>query len=260
MSIEPSSAGEALIHVSGFSKTYSETVAVDGLDFSVLPGTILGLVGPNGAGKTTTLRALSGIIPATSGRLLVAGFDIATEPIPAKQALAYIPDDANLFEALTVWEHLQFIASAYRVEPFEEEANRLLERFDMLENRDKLAADLSRGMRQKVSICCALLHQPAVLLFDEPLTGLDPRGIRTLKDTIRHCAEQGLAVVISSHMLHLVEDLCTELLILHQGRRLFLGPLEEARQHFSGAGDDASLEDVFFHATEGGEAPTAPEE
>ncbi len=260
MSHDAHAAGDALISVSKFSKLYKDTAAVSDLDFAVGPGEVLGLVGPNGAGKTTTLRALSGIIPATSGRLRVAGFDIAAEPVAAKQALAYIPDNANLFEALTVWEHLLFISSAYRVDHLEENGNRLLARFDMLEQRDKLAADLSRGMRQKVAICCALLHNPQVVLFDEPLTGLDPRGIRTLKEALRDCAEQGAAIIISSHMLHLVEDICSHLLILHEGRSLFLGRLEEARQQFAGVEGGASLEEVFFRATENGEAPAALQE
>ncbi len=240
-----------MILVENFHKTYRETVAVAGLSFAVEPGQVLGLLGPNGAGKTTTMRAITGVIPATSGRLLVAGHDVAVEPVAAKKLLAYVPDDPRLFDTLTVWEHLIFIASAYRVENFEPKAAGLLEQFELTEKRDVLAQELSRGMRQKVAICCAYLYEPRAILFDEPLTGLDPRGIRTMKSSVIERARAGAAVVVSSHLLGLVEDLCTHLLILHRGRLLFCGPVAEARTAFAGMDADASLEDVFFHATEG---------
>ena len=242
-----------MIRVEDFHKNYRETVAVDGLTFEVLPGQVLGLLGPNGAGKTTTMRSIAGVIPPTRGRLIVAGHDVAAEPVEAKRRLAYVPDDPKLFDALTVWEHLVFIAGAYGVSQSDLETRgaALLAQFELTEKREALAQELSRGMRQKVAICCAYLYEPAVVLFDEPLTGLDPRGIRTIKQSIRARAAAGAAVVISSHLLALVEDLCTHLLILHRGRRLFCGPVAEARTAFAGIDADASLEDVFFRATEG---------
>ena len=238
-------------------KTYDRTVAVDALSFVVMPGQILGLLGPNGAGKTTTMRAICGIIPPTYGRLMVAGHDVVAEPVKAKAALAYVPDDPHLFDMLTVWEHLEFTASAYRVADFEPQANRLLEQFELLDKRDTVAQELSRGMRQKVAICCAYLHNPAAILLDEPLTGLDPRGIRTMKQSVRERAAAGAGVLISSHLLALVEDLCTHLLILHHGKRLFFGPVEEARSAFTGLDKDASLEELFFRATEISTRPVA---
>ena len=242
-----------MIRVEEFQKVYGTHIAVHRLDFAVGPGEVLGLVGPNGAGKTTTMRAIAGILPPTRGRLAVAGHDLATEPVAAKRRLAYVPDDPKLFDALTVWEHLCFVAAAYGVPDFEPEAARLLERFDLTPKRDALAQELSRGMRQKVAICCAYLHGPGAVLLDEPLTGLDPRGIRTMKDTVVERARAGTAFVISSHLLGLVEDLCTSLLILHQGRRVFFGPIAEARSAFAG-GADASLEEIFLRAT--GDAAT----
>ena len=241
-----------MIRVEDYHKVYGQNVAVEGLSFEVLPGQVLGLLGPNGAGKTTTMRAIAGIIPPTRGRLLVAGHDVATEPVAAKRQLAYVPDDPRLFDALTVREHLQFIAAAYRVDPWQERAARLLEQFELTDRIDTLAGELSRGMRQKVAICCAYLYEPKAILLDEPLTGLDPRGIRTMKASVIDRASAGAAVVVSSHLLALVEDLCTHLLILHRGRRLFFGPMSEARSAFARiAGADASLEDVFFRVTEG---------
>jgi ABC-2 type transport system ATP-binding protein len=242
-----------LIRVEDYHKTYRDIVAVDGLSFEVTPGTIMGLVGPNGAGKTTTMRALAGIIRPTRGRLSIAGHDVVHDSIAAKRALAYIPDDPKLFDALTVWEHLEFIASAYRVDDFVPKGEALLAQFELVEKRRELAQTLSRGMRQKVAICCAYLHDPKAILFDEPLTGLDPYAIRTLKASIADRAAAGAAVVVSSHLLVLVEDLCTHLLILNKGHRLFYGSLDEARSKYAGLQADggvASLEDVFFRATE----------
>src|SRR5262249_53483561 len=157
----------------------------------------------------------------TSGRLSIAGHDVVHDSIAAKAALAYIPDDPKLFDVLTVWEHLEFIASAYRVENFATKGEALIKQFELEEKRGALAQELSRGMRQKVAICCAYLHDPKAILFDEPLTGLDPYAIRTLKASIADRAAEGAAVMVSSHLLVLVEDLCTHLLILSKGQRLF---------------------------------------
>jgi len=221
------------------------------MTFEVQSGEVLGLVGPNGAGKTTTLRALAGIIPPTQGRLLIAGNDITADPVAAKRELAFVPDDPKLFDTLTIWEHLQFVAGAYRLGKVAERATKLIKQFDLTDKRDTIASELSRGMRQKVAICCAYLHDPKAILFDEPLTGLDPRGIRTMKDSILERAQAGAAIIISSHLLSLVEDLCSHVLILHRGRTLFFGEIEEARAQFADTAADASFEEVFFRATEG---------
>jgi ABC-2 type transport system ATP-binding protein len=239
-----------LIRVEDYHKTYRDTVAVAGLSFHVPAGTILGLVGPNGAGKTTTFRALAGIIRPTRGVLLIAGHDVVNDSLAAKRELAYIPDDPKLFDALTIWEHLEFIASAYRVADFTPRAEALLQQFELVEKRNTMAQELSRGMRQKVAICCAYLHDPKAILFDEPLTGLDPYAIRALKGTIAQRAAAGAAIVVSSHLLALVEDLCTHLLILNKGQRLFYGSLDEARSQYADLQGEASLEEVFFRATE----------
>jgi ABC-2 type transport system ATP-binding protein len=240
----------AILRVIDYHKMYRDTVAVSGLSFEIHGGQVLGLLGPNGAGKTTTMRAICGIIPPTRGRLIVADRDVVADPVGAKSQLAYVPDDPKLFDTLTVWEHLEFVAAAYRVSDWKEPAERLLERFELIPKRDTVAQDLSRGMRQKVAICCAYLHKPRAILFDEPMTGLDPRGIRTLKETVLERAREGAAVLISSHLLALVEDLCSHLLILHHGRSLFFGKKEDARSAFSAVDPDTTLEEVFFRATE----------
>jgi ABC-2 type transport system ATP-binding protein len=221
-----------------------------GISMEVPKARVVTLIGSNGAGKTTTMRAISGIIPPTRGRLIVAGHDVAVDPVAAKQELAYVPDDPKLFDTLTVWEHLEFIAAAYRVADWRGAGERLLEQFELTAKRDTLAQELSRGMRQKVAICCAYLHDPKAILFDEPLTGLDPRGIRTMKASVIRSAAEGKAVVVSSHLLSLVEDLCTHLLILNHGKSLYCGKADDARGAFDNLSGDASLEDVFFRATE----------
>lgn len=245
------------ILVEGFHKTYGETVAVRGISFEVPSGTILGLVGPNGAGKTTTMRALAGILEPTRGRLEVDGHDLATDAVAAKAALAYVPDDPKLFEHLTIWEHLQFIASAYRLNDWQDRAEHLIAQFELREKRDSACSDLSRGMRQKVAICCAYLHEPHVIMFDEPLTGLDPYGIRTIKDSIRQRAAAGAAIMISSHLLSLVEDLCTAVLILNRGRQVLHATMEELRAQAAADGRHETLEDLFFRLTAGSGLPEA---
>jgi ABC-2 type transport system ATP-binding protein len=240
----------SIIIVEDYHKNYDQTVAVAGLSFCVGPGEILGLAGPNGAGKTTTLRALAGILTPTQGRLVVAGHDLAEEPVRAKAALAYVPDDPRLFDQLTIWEHFRFIASAYRLNDWNHRAEALLEQFELTEKRDALTAELSRGMRQKVAICCGYLHQPQAVLLDEPLTGLDPRGIRTMKESIREYARAGAAFIVSSHLLSLVEDLCTSVLIMRRGHQLLHGSLTELRQQIDANGRKETLEELFFRLTE----------
>ena len=180
-----------MITVEDFHKAYEKTIAVSGISFDVAEGEILGLVGPNGAGKTTTLKTLSGVIPPTRGRLTVHGFDVEQNPVEVKRRIAYVPDDPQLFPDLTVNQHLAFTASAYGVKNAAEKASQLVNLFELSARGATPARDLSRGMRQKLAICCAYLHDPRALLFDEPLTGLDPRGIRMLKKSIQLRADQG---------------------------------------------------------------------
>jgi ABC-2 type transport system ATP-binding protein len=239
------------IEVEDYHKIYGETVAVRGVSFRVEPGEVLGLIGPNGAGKTTTLRALAGILSPTRGRLLIDGHDLAIDPVAAKKALCYVPDDPKLFDTLTVWEHFRFIAAAYRMDDgWTERAEKLLDQFELTEKRGALASELSRGMRQKVAIGCGYLHDPKAILLDEPLTGLDPRGIRTMKETIQSRAAAGAAVMVSSHLLSLVEDICTSVLMFHRGQVILSGRLDDLAGQALADGRDESLEDLFLRLTE----------
>ncbi len=241
-------SGSAVIEVENYSKLYGDMVAVQSLSFVVQPGDVLGLVGPNGAGKTTTLRAMAGILQPTSGTIRIGGIDLASDPVAAKQQLAFIPDEPQLFDYLTVAEHLRFVARLYGVADAAERIPVLLEELELTAKRDALPTELSRGMKQKLAIACGLLHRPSALLLDEPLTGLDPVGIRRMKETIAARAREGTAVILSSHLLHLVEELCTRLLVIRRGQRVAFGTIADIvaeRPALAGR----SLEEVFLALT-----------
>ncbi len=247
-----------MIEVIDFRKAYDQTVAVAGLSFQVEPGQVLGLVGPNGAGKTTTLRAMAGIIPSSGGQLRIDGFDLDSDPLQVKQRVAYVADDPQLFHDLTVEQHMTFTASIYGTEQPVDKIAALLDEFDLDFKRHTPAADLSRGMRQKLAICCAYLHDPRAVLLDEPMTGLDPRSIRVLKRSIARRAESGAAVVISSHLLAMVEDICTHILIIDVGRERFRGTIDQLRSAFPDLHEKASLEEIFFRAIDGDDPMIGP--
>jgi ABC-2 type transport system ATP-binding protein len=237
-----------MISVTGLTKLYGTLTAVQDLAFTVAPGEILGLVGPNGAGKTTTLRSVAGIIPPASGRIEIAGHDLARQPKEAKAELAFIPDEPQLFDYLTVTEHLQFVARLYRQPAAASRIPDLLTELELQDKANVLATELSRGMKQKLAIACGLIHQPRVLILDEPLTGLDPVGIRRMKRTIASRAEGGASVILSSHLLQLVEELCTRVLILQKGRLVAIGTMAEIsadRPEIAGRG----LEEIFLSLT-----------
>jgi ABC-2 type transport system ATP-binding protein len=237
-----------VIEVEHYSKLYGDFRAVHDLSFTVAPGDVLGLVGPNGAGKTSTLRALAGILQPSSGTIRVNGIDLQQEPVRAKRHLAFIPDEPQLFEYLTVIEHLRFMGRLYRVPDAESRIEPLLAELELDGKRDALPTELSRGMKQKLAIACGLLHDPVALMLDEPLTGLDPVGIRRMKATIADRARAGTAVILSSHLLHLVEELCTRLLVIRKGERVAYGTVREivhARPELEGR----SLEDLFLTLT-----------
>ena len=237
-----------MINVRALTRHYGSFTAVQGISFDVAAGEVLGLVGPNGAGKTTTLRCLSGIIAPTTGTVTIAGHDIQKDPVPAKQALAFIPDEPHLFDHLTVEEHLRFVARLYGVRDAAQRIGPLLDELEIGDKRTALSTELSRGMKQKLAIACGLLHDPSVLVLDEPLTGLDPGGMRRMRSTIANRARAGAAVILSSHLLTLVEELCTKLFVIRQGVCVAYGTLDEiVAAHPTLAGQ--SLEDVFLALT-----------
>ncbi len=241
-----------MIQVEGLTKLYGDFVAVNELSFSVQPGEVVGLVGPNGAGKTTTMRCLAGIVPPSRGAIQICGHDLINDPIPAKQQIAFLTDEPRLFDYLTVEQHLIFTARIYQVKDYQATADQLLEELELAGKKDALPGDLSRGMKQKLAIACGFLHAPRVIYFDEPLTALDPIGIRRMKDSILRRAKDGAAIIISSHLLHLVQEICSSILILKDGRKVIHGTLAEVVQKFSTEPGDANLEEVFFRATSEG--------
>jgi len=243
-----------VLDVQDLSKRYDGVEAVSALSFSVPQGEILGLVGPNGAGKTTTLRCIAGILLPGAGRVTICGNDLASDPIAAKRELAFIPDEPRLFDYLTVAEHLQFTSRIYQVADAERRAEDLLAELELEGKRDALPNELSRGMKQKLAIACGLIHDPKVILFDEPLTGLDPGGIRRMKSSIAQRARAGASVIVSSHLLHLVEELCQSVLIIQAGRKIAHGTLAEIKALASQIGEEASLEEIFLRVTRDGPA------
>jgi ABC-2 type transport system ATP-binding protein len=238
-----------MIEVFGLTKLYDQFVAVNDLSLAVRPGEVFGLVGPNGAGKTTTLRCLAGIIPPTRGTVRVCGEDMGMNPVGAKRCLAFLSDEPRLFDYLTVQQHLQFVARIYQVADADQLGRELLSELELADKTNSLPGELSRGMKQKLAIACGFLHSPKVIFFDEPLTGLDPLGIRRMKDSIVKRSRDGAAIVISSHLLHLVEEICSHVLILKGGRKVADGTLDEIRHKFE-QGDGAKLEDIFLRVTE----------
>jgi len=237
-----------VIEVEGLEKLYGDFPAVRGLSFQVQPGEVLGLVGPNGAGKTTTIRSIAGIIIPSRGRIRIGGHDLGREAVAAKSLLAFIPDEPHLFDYLTVEEHLRFTARLYGVRDADERITALLRELELGEKTGALPDELSRGMKQKLAIACGLLHEPTALLFDEPLTGLDPAGMRRMKHTIVERARQGAAVILSSHLLQLVEEVCTRVLVIHRGRLVAIGTIAEivaSRPDLQGR----SLEEIFLALT-----------
>ena len=240
-----------MLSVTGLGKQYGDLRAVDGLTFTVGPGEVLGLVGPNGAGKTTTLRCLSGVVPPTSGRVVVAGHDLARSPVEAKRQLAFLPDEPRLFDYLTVREHLALVARLYDAGPWEARGRALLEELELTGKEDALPGELSRGMKQKLTIACGFLHDPRLIVLDEPLTGLDPLAIRKMKQSLKARAAAGAALILSSHLLPLVEELCHRVLVIAGGRMVAHGTVDEIRTALAGAAGD-SLEELFIRITTAG--------
>jgi ABC-2 type transport system ATP-binding protein len=239
--------------VEHFGRTYTTAAgaftAVADLSFSVRNGEIVGLIGPNGAGKTTTLRSLAGILRPTSGHVAIDGHDLVADPIEAKRRLAFMPDEPHLFEYLTVEEHLRLVARLYSVSDFEGRARALIEELELKGKEQSLPGELSRGMRQKVVIACGLVRDATTLLFDEPLTGLDPIGIRRMRETIIARARGGAAVLLSSHLLHLVEEICSRVIIMADGKKVADGTFAELASRADLAAVGSNLEQIFMRVT-----------
>lgn len=231
-------------------KKYGKNVAVDGVSFSLPEGSIIGLIGPNGAGKTTIIKCIAGLLRKTQGKVTILGFDSNDQK--SKFNLGYIPETPDIYTMLTVWEHLKFIALAFKLEKWEEKAEALLKKFDLWDKRDELGKSLSKGMMQKVSICCNLLHEPKVLLVDEPMIGLDPKAIKELKNIFLALRAENKTILISTHLLDNAENLCDGVVVVKKGKVVAEGSIEDLKRRLN-ASEDTSLEDLFLEVTQDGE-------
>lgn len=239
-----------MLSVNRLSKRFDKVQAVDNFSFKLKPGEILGLVGPNGAGKTTLIRCICGILQIDSGSVKIKGYDLVKDGPLARGRLGYVAEVPYPYEFLTVWEHVMFIARAYSIDNWEHRAEIMLEKFDLVEKKDELVMTLSKGMKQKLTIICTYIHNPDILLLDEPIIGIDPKGVRYLKDLVRKSAKEGRAVLISSHMLDLIEKLCNRVIIMDKGKKLIDGRMAYLYRQ-ARLGLDASFEDTFIKITEG---------
>lgn len=235
-----------MLEVNGLIKKYGKQNAVNDISFRLEGGEVVGLLGPNGAGKSTTMKCIVGLLRKTSGEILIDDHDHLS--VSAKKLFSYIPETPHIYDLLTVKEHMQFIAQAYRVDNWKEKADQWMELYDLTDKQDKLGRDLSKGMRQKVSICCALLPDPQLLFFDEPMIGLDPKAIKNTKKIFKELKENGKTILVSTHLIDSVETIADRIMIMKDGNIIGNDTLSNLKTQFS-ATDDSSLEDLFLELT-----------
>ena len=241
-----------LIETRQLNKRYGTKTAVEEVSFQVFAGEIFGFLGPNGAGKTTTIKMIVGLLKPTSGTVLVNGYDVQVHPMEAKSTTGYVPDEPNLYAKLTGRELLRFVGDLYGLE--RKQVNRrieeLLRLFDLAQASDDTIDSYSHGMQQKTSLAAALMHDPKVLVLDEPTVGLDPKSARLIKDILRQMAERGAAIFLSTHILEIAERMCDRIGIINKGRLIAMGTMDELRRMGQG---ETSLEDIFLNLTGGTE-------
>jgi len=241
-----------MIELVNLTKQYGSTLAVDDVSLQVSAGEIFGFLGPNGAGKTTTIRMMMGLLQPTAGRVLLGGHDLAHDGIAAKQLCGFVPDRPHVYEKLTGAEFLDFVAGLYQVAPdlIASRRDELLALFDLVEWATELVESYSHGMKQRLVMAAALIHAPRLLIVDEPMVGLDPRGARLLKRTLRQLARNGVTIFMSTHSLEVAEETCDRIGIINQGRLIALGTVEELRRQ-AGSHSNAKLEAIFLKLTGG---------
>ena len=244
---------ETLIETRSLLKAYGDKVAVNNVSFDVHGGEVFGFLGPNGAGKTTTIKMIVGLLKPTSGSVKVAGYDIQTQPMLAKAASGYVPDTPNLYAKLTGRELLRFVSDLYNLDRTQvaHRIDELLRMFDLMNAADDTVDSYSHGMQQKASLAAALMHDPKVLVLDEPTVGLDPKSARLIKDILRQLADRGAAVMLSTHILEIAERMCDRIGIINKGQLVAVGTMDELRT-LDQTGQ-TSLEDIFLSLTGGAE-------
>ena len=238
-----------MIEIEHLSKLYGKFCAVNDVSLQVKAGEIFGFLGVNGAGKTTTLRMLTGVLRPTSGTIRLGGYDMTSEPEKAKTITGFIPDRPYLYNKLTGREYLYFVADLHEVDPknLDAKVDALLKQYGLLDWQDELIEGFSHGMKQRLAMCAALVHEPKILIVDEPMVGLDPHGAKLLKTSFREYASSGMAILLSTHSLNVAEELCDRLAIIHKGSVLAVGTLEDMRQRAGGV--NQRLEEIFLQLT-----------
>jgi ABC-2 type transport system ATP-binding protein len=239
-----------LIETSHLVKRFGDKVAVDDVSFQVFGGEIFGFLGPNGAGKTTSIKMIAGLLRPSAGWVKVGGYDVVKKPIFAKAACGYVPDEPNLYAKLTGRELLRFVGDLYGLDKDQayRRSEELLRLFDLVNAANDTIDSYSHGMKQKTSLAAALVHDPKVLILDEPTVGLDPKSARLIKDILRQMAERGTAVMLSTHILEIAQNMCDRIGIINQGKLIAVGSMDELRQ--LGQGEN-NLEDIFLGLTGG---------
>ncbi len=235
-----------MLIVNKLVKRYGKQLAVDNISFELQGGEVVGLLGPNGAGKSTTMKCIVGLLRKTAGEISIGGYDHLS--VAAKHLFSYIPETPYVYDLLTVREHMQFVAQAYSVKDWKGKADGLLEMFELDDKQDKLGRDLSKGMRQKVSICCALLPDPQILFFDEPMIGLDPKAIKNTKKVFRQLKEAGKTILVSTHLIDSVESIADRIMILKDGRIVGNDTIANLKMQFVQE-EGTTLEDLFLELT-----------
>jgi len=228
------------------SKRFGERTVLDSLDLAVERGEVFGLLGPNGAGKTTSVRLLCGLLEPSAGKVSIAGHDVHADPLAARRQIGFVPDGAPLYGNLSPRQHLRLVAELHELDGWQSEAERLLTGLDLADRIDDAIAEFSHGMRQKVALACALIHRPALLILDEPLTGLDAPTTAMFKEVLKAWASGGRSVLYTSHLLDVVERVCDRMAVLDHGKLVGLGSLDDLRAR---AGNEGTLEEVFGSLT-----------
>ncbi len=240
-----------MIKLSNLTKLYGKLTAVDSINLEVAQGEVFGFLGPNGAGKTTTIKMMAGLLQPTSGRAFIGGYDVQQEPLKAKFITGFIPDRPFLYEKLTATEFMHFVSKLYDMEDAKKRIDELLAQFGLREWADELVENFSHGMKQRLVMASALLHKPRVLVVDEPMVGLDPRGARLVKDIFRDLASKGVTVFMSTHTLEIVEQMCTRVAIINKGVIIAEGSVDDLGR--MARMPNSHLEPIFLKLTGGDE-------
>jgi ABC-2 type transport system ATP-binding protein len=238
-----------MIQIKGCSKRYGELTAVDNLSLEVKASEIFGLLGPNGAGKSTTIKMMTGLLKPDSGAVKIGNYDISLDPVNAKKIMAYVPEKGYIYEKLTAWEYLVFISGLYSLEEasFTENAGKYLDIFGLSKWKNELISSFSMGMKQRLLLTAAFMRDPKVLILDEPHNGLDPKGVRLLKDILFKLKSEGTAIILSTHIIAIAEQICDEIAIINKGTVVAKGSNQDLRRF--ALSDDKDLEDIFLRLT-----------